>query len=426
MDTKSSLRIPISNVYGGGDYTAQILIGSQKDPANVILDTGSSTLAVKPKAYDASQDKDLEATAYAQDVTYGTGGWAGPVIKSTVELKGTAHSVSLPSTHLAITSNAQPHNFGQADGILGLAYHSLNNAYDLGDYLSQHDVKPPVTYPWPFSGLQNTTAAIRQFQGQLRSFPEQDIEPYFTNLEQQGYVANKFAFYTLRSSVNVTSKTETYAAALHDPLNQGFFVLGGGEEQTNLYSGDFQTIKVVSDAYYNTNLKYIQVGSGAQITAAALQPNFVPYAYSNSIVDSGTNSIALTYHLYNGILDALYSLNPSFVHLINQFNQDMNSGTGGLPMSQLNLEEWPDIHFVMEGVKGQDVVLTCTPDTYWQTNSPAPGQAFFKISGGPNNSNQPNQSILGLPLMNNYYCIFDRSMDTQGVIKFAQIEKNLG
>jgi len=41
-----SLRIPITNVYGGGDYTATLLVGSQKKPANVILDTGSSTLAV--------------------------------------------------------------------------------------------------------------------------------------------------------------------------------------------------------------------------------------------------------------------------------------------------------------------------------------------------------------------------------------------
>jgi hypothetical protein len=32
------------------------------------------------------------------------------------------------------------------------------------------------------------------------------------------------------------------------------------------------------------------------------------------------------------------------------------------------------------------------------------------------------QSILGLPLMNNYYTVFDRSLDPGGVIRFAAIK----
>jgi hypothetical protein len=32
------------------------------------------------------------------------------------------------------------------------------------------------------------------------------------------------------------------------------------------------------------------------------------------------------------------------------------------------------------------------------------------------------QSILGLPLMNNYYTLFDRSVDPSGVIRFATIK----
>jgi hypothetical protein len=34
-----------------------------------------------------------------------------------------------------------------------------------------------------------------------------------------------------------------------------------------------------------------------------------------------------------------------------------------------------------------------------------------------------NQSILGLPLMNNYYCVFDRSQDSYGIIRFAPIKQ---
>ena len=73
-----STRVPITNTVGGGDYTAQILVGSERTPVNVIVDTGSSTLAIQQTRYKAAHDKALNTTAWAQDVTYGTGGWAGP------------------------------------------------------------------------------------------------------------------------------------------------------------------------------------------------------------------------------------------------------------------------------------------------------------------------------------------------------------
>ncbi len=72
-----TIRIPITNIYDGSDYSAAIRIGSGGVPANVILDTGSSTLAVVPSVYDATKDTDMEPTSYAQQVLYGTGGWIG-------------------------------------------------------------------------------------------------------------------------------------------------------------------------------------------------------------------------------------------------------------------------------------------------------------------------------------------------------------
>ena len=37
------LRVPITNVFGGGDYTVQLGVGSQHTPVNLILDTGRAT-----------------------------------------------------------------------------------------------------------------------------------------------------------------------------------------------------------------------------------------------------------------------------------------------------------------------------------------------------------------------------------------------
>jgi hypothetical protein len=41
--------------------------------------------------------------------------------------------------------------------------------------------------------------------------------------------------------------------------------------------------------------------------------------------------------------------------------------------------------------------LSCSPETYWQLNSPKAGQAVFQI-----NDLGSVQSILSLPILNNY------------------------
>jgi hypothetical protein len=154
----------------------------------------------------------------------------------------------------------EKNNFGSADGILGLAYNALNDAYDLTSYLKKEG-KPPSTYPWPLK-VQGTQAALTAFLNALPSSAATAIDPYFTFLEGQGVVANKLAFYTLRSFPRVASANESTAALAQDNLNQGFFILGGGEEQTDLYTGAFSDVTVVDDLYYNVNLKAFQVGSG--------------------------------------------------------------------------------------------------------------------------------------------------------------------
>jgi hypothetical protein len=218
--TSGAIRVPISNVYGGGDYTAPIAIGSSGTTANVILDTGSSTLAVVPTVYDVNGDTDAELTALAQDVVYGTGGWAGPVVMTTVALGPAGTSLK---SYIAVTADDEPGGFGRADGILGLAYNVLNNAYDLSSYLAQHADRPE-TFPWPFP-TKNTSAAVQQFASLLQRMPEQDLPPYFTALSAAGIEKNMFAFYTLRSMPSLRSSNPE-----DDPLNQGFFIMGGGPE----------------------------------------------------------------------------------------------------------------------------------------------------------------------------------------------------
>jgi hypothetical protein len=300
-----------------------------------------------------------------------------------------------------VTADDEPGGFGRADGILGLAYNVLNCAYDLSAYLGEHG-ENSATHPWPFP-TQNTSAAVQQLSSLLQRMPQQDLPPYFTALAAAGIEKNLFSFYTLRSMPSMRSSHPQ-----DDPLNQGFFIMGGGPEQ---YTGEFVNVQVVDDAWYNTDLLSVKVGGSEEHTAARLPMKFGKTMVSNSIIDSGTNSLALATDVFEAILSSLEELNPDFISAIE------TAAKGSVETSGLGLDTWPEITFTLQGETGNPVPLTCSSYTYWQCDCPQNGQASFAIQS----SGMP-QSILGLPLMNNYYCVFDRTQDAYGVIRFAPIK----
>jgi hypothetical protein len=403
----NAIRVPITNIFGGGDYTAQITIGSNKTVANVIMDTGSSTLAVIPRVYEAAHDTDMQATPLAQDVIYGTGGWAGPVVQTSLSMGDGAGSVSV-NGYIALSTDDERRGFGNADGILGLAYNVLNNAYDLSQYLAENHRDPAVTFPWPFP-VRSSSAAIQQFAQFISRMPQQDLQPFFTAVASAGIEKNLFAFYTLRSVPSMRHGTEAEVAA--DPLNNGLFILGGGPEQTDLYHGDtFVEVDVVDDNWYSTDLLSVQVAGAAKTNVNPLPAKYGKSGISNSIVDSGTNSLALSPDVFNTIMSSFGQLGSQFTDAIQAANQ------GAVSSDSLNLENWPDITFTLRGPNNEEVPLACSPSTYWQVDSPQAGQASFMIF-----SSGMVQSILGLPLMNNYFTVFDRTGDPYGVVRFAPI-----
>jgi hypothetical protein len=413
---KKPLRVCITNAYSGNDYSATVLLGSEKVPVNVLLDTGSSTFAVSPSAYNALNDKLVKPTTYAQVVQYGTGGWAGPLVNTLMTIGHEKESISLNRSHIAITTVQEKNNFVGIHGILGLAYNGLNVAYDLKNALPKKG--PQFSHPWPFKS-KDFDSFNKKFQELMgaNDIPQKGVVPYFTELEEEGVVANKFAFYTLRSRTQHITKDKS--KALSDPMNNGFFIIGGGEEQTDLYEGGmdaFLTAEVYHHLYYNTNLKTVQVAGCDPIEARPLQKKYIKASISNSIIDTGTNRLCLANDVYKYIMKSFKKINPEFAELIRQSDeQDL-----GLEQKKLNLAEWPAIHFTFSGDGRKDITLTCTPDTYWQINTPNNSRAVFQIAGP---EDVENQSVFGLPLFNNYYTIFDRSVHKHGVIRFAPIKR---
>jgi len=150
------------------------------------------------------------------------------------------------------------------------------------------------------------------------------------------------------------------------------------------------------------------------VPALPLQAKYRKDHISNSIIDSGTSDLTLAADVFDGILKALNRLNPKFTALIRAARSKHRADAAAL-----NLPAWPDLHFILAGERGEDIRLTCTPRTYWQVDFPAAGRAAFQLSGP---LGEAHQSILGLPLLNNYYTVFDRSAHSHGVVRFAPIK----
>jgi hypothetical protein len=370
-------RVPITNIYAGGDYTGRILVGPGLQPMNVLLDTGSSALALNAKKYRPNLAGGDKSTHLAQTDSYGDGSsWAGAVITTELSIGGGTASVDLPGGNAAIAYIASADMFGATDGILGLAYAPLDDAFTM----------PDDTWTHQYSAVEVRTGRPGQ------------IKPYLTQLADAGAVSDRISFLTRRSFIHVGGGDG------NDPLNQGVMIVGGGEESTDLYTGAFQTVKVLADDWYNTNLKAVIVGSADPIVGRIQGPKGMP---SNSIVDSGTNSLDLSPQMLRALLSKFSSAQQA---LLTKSILDGKLVSAG----DLNLAGWPTLTFVLQSDAG-DVSLKVAPSDYWQVNTENVGSAMAAITEG-----EPGLAILGLPLMNGYFTIFDGEADGgRGVIKFA-------
>jgi hypothetical protein len=132
-------RIPITNVFMGGDYTGQLLVGPNQIPMNVILDTGSSALALNGHKYNLNKADGDITTRLAQTDSYGDGSsWTGAVIQTKLTIGVGANAISIDDGNAAITYAQSKDMFRDADGILGLAYAPLDDAFTMPADTSSH------------------------------------------------------------------------------------------------------------------------------------------------------------------------------------------------------------------------------------------------------------------------------------------------
>jgi hypothetical protein len=145
------------------------------------------------------------------------------------------------------------------------------------------------------------------------------------------------------------------------------------------------------------------VGESSPIAARLQGP---PGMASNSIIDSGTNSLNLGPQMLQAFLSKFSASQQALLTKSIQGNL--------VSVADLDLATWPTVTFILQGDTG-DVSLEVPPSNYWQVNTEQVGAAMAAITPG-----QAGLAILGLPLMNGYFTIFDGEADGgRGIVKFA-------
>ncbi|HEX5694357.1 MAG TPA: hypothetical protein VFY00_07050, partial [Arenimonas sp.] len=196
----AAIEIPTTLAHARGAYTATGLFGEHADPAQLILDTGSSTLVVRPRAYRPERDRRLAATPWVQEIRYGGGAWAGPVLRSRLAF-GHGHHARAIDDALFACCESDDALFQGADGLWGLAYRELDPAWDVSGLLGQQGHAPPLSWPWPYA--QGHALDLARFRDFLHRQPPTHLAPAFAALEEEGVLRNRFALAIGRAVVHM-------------------------------------------------------------------------------------------------------------------------------------------------------------------------------------------------------------------------------
>jgi hypothetical protein len=415
IPSERPVRVAITNTVAGGHFTAPVKLGGDASEggatANLMVDSGSSTLVVGPAFVPSGG---YSTTTYAGQLQYGDGhviaSVAGPIVGTRVSVSSGsggnsgipdppadryAASVTLADANvlLAGLQGQSDSAFSGGDGIVGLAYSSLDWAFDLRAYFQAKNL-PATTYPWP-SQLDNANF------GSLPHIAALYLDPYFTQLEQTGMTPDRFGVWVHRSQISQRTDPPS-----ENPANWGYLVLGGGEDSTELYLGDFSEIAIVDDTTYSVQLLSVQVGD--IVLTGVSDANWSWGQPGNALFDTGTSTILAAPSIYSQLLDAFVAVSPAIAPYIATIGEGLSG-----PIMDLG---WPDIVFTFADLNGQPVSIVCNPYQYWQKDAPIAGSWKFMIWEGP----ETGPSVLGMTAMTAYYTVFDRLAGGYGAIRMAE------
>jgi hypothetical protein len=382
----------------GFNYSTKIEINGQS--LMVALDTGSTPLGVptdpyvqlKPTnpygnplpTYKPAHDKCFKTTDYLTYIQYGTGSWGGSNVISKLEVGSKKLDFMQFSAAYFDPNTESPIYQG---GILGLAFTDLNQRINFNK----------KSYP------PTPEMLTQQFWDEENKKPK-TVYPTFMDYYGQKYTiySQKFAFYVKRIVVSSYNDEEE---AKKDLTNYGKFILGGGEELTNLYEGDLSVIQVIkipptqSFPGFDYKVYTIQLNSFKIEDNSILVPDNI-----FTIIDSGTTALILPNYFYEHIKIIFTSIKiplncDGTGNFWDKYTFEYISTTTNLvDKEDVCLKYWPTLYLPLTDTNGNEKIFTISPKNYWNITDNK--YYFYILFGSPH-------IILGHPFLCENYTVFD-------------------
>lgn len=398
-----------------GAYTVEARLGGRADVAHLVVDTGSSTLAVLPTAYQPGIDPLAQATGWVQRIRYGGGSVLGPVLKTQFGVGHGHHQRQARDVPVALVESTSGGLLRGAGGVWGLAYGALDPAWDVSAVLAAAGVAPELSWPWPFEDSHEL--AFPTLEQALQHRPTTTLTPAFEALAGAGVVANQFALSIGRAIVHVDRDGATASTLAGDPLNRGSLVLGGGAEHQHLFHGSFAEAEVFDDVHYGVELQAIRIDEGDPVPMPRREPAPDGRPRGNAMVDTGCSFLVLADPGWKALQAELARRDPGFPELVARAREAL-AKEEGVPDGMVDPRDWPDLHLHLAAPGGGETILRVPASAYWPANALRRGQRLCLLM--PELPGFEGRSLLGLPALAGRYVVFDRAADAGlGRIRFA-------
>ncbi|XP_060554627.1 beta-secretase 1-like [Ruditapes philippinarum] len=356
----------IGNLLGrpGEGYYLQVEIGTPPQKFNVLIDTGSSNLAVacKPSIEINTHFQTDKSTTYKElgksvTVPYTLGSWDGELGTDVIRI------TSIPNVNITANIaciNKAEHFFinnSNWQGILGLGYAEIAR-------------------------------------------PDSSVEPLFDTMVHDRQSSNIF-------SVQLCG----LGYFSPNPTNKVGGSLIFGSTSPELYDGELLSTPIYKEWYYEVIIIDIQVAD------KSLQMDCKEYNFGKTIVDTGTTNLRLPYRVFNKVVQQI-------VQEI-QLNSEVNPPSLGFwageevlcwKEGQVPYDMFPTISLVLPTNNTASFKLVVSAQQYLrpvgEENDNSPENDCFKFGI----SSLDSGSVIGAIVMEGFYVVFDR---VNKQVKFA-------
>ncbi|XP_045209732.2 beta-secretase 1-like [Mercenaria mercenaria] len=356
----------IGNLLGrpGEGYYLEVEIGTPPQKFNVLIDTGSSNLAVACKPtieisthFQTDKSSTYKGSGRSVTVPYTLGSWNGNLGEDVITIS-TIPDVSV-TANIACIDKAEHFfmNDSNWQGILGLGYADIAR-------------------------------------------PDSSVEPLFDTMVRLGQSKNIFSVQLCGLGYFSPNPNNTVGGSL---------ILGGTAPEP--YNGELFPTPIYKEWYYEVVIVDIEVAD------KSLDMDCKEYNFGKTIVDTGTTNLRLPYRVFNKIVQHIVQelqLNPEVVPP----NAGFWSGEEVLcwKEGQVPYGVFPTVSLVLPANATASFKLVISPQQYLrpvgEENDNSPENDCFKFGI----SSLDSGSVIGAIVMEGFYVVFDRENKE---VKFA-------